>query len=87
MPEIILSKGERFSREWLQDYNEAKYWKYRTEVISCVGGILSKLICKVKLLYIKRCEHLIMLHSGHILDLGLHLRIYRIYHMVYMELW
>lgn len=57
MPEIILSKGERFIRERLQHYNEGKYWKYRTEVISCGGGgILSNLICKVKLLYIKRCD-------------------------------
>ena len=55
MPEIILSKGERFISERLQHYNEAKYWKYITEVISC-GGILSNLICKVKLLYIKRCD-------------------------------
>lgn len=42
MPEIILSKGERFIRERLQHYNEAKYWKYRTEVISCgEGGVFS----------------------------------------------
>lgn len=37
MSEITLSKVEHFIRERLQHYNEAKYWKYRTEVISCGG--------------------------------------------------
>lgn len=56
MPEVKLSSTERLVRAKLQHYNEAKYWKYRSEVISCRGGGLKTLICKLKLLYIKRCD-------------------------------
>lgn len=56
MPEVILSSTERFIRAKLQHYNEVKYWKYRSDVISCGGRGLKTLICKLKLLYIKRCD-------------------------------
>lgn len=56
MLEVTLSKSERFVRAKIQHYNETKYWKYRSQVISCGGSILGTLICKLKLLYIKRCD-------------------------------
>lgn len=34
---IVLPKRENFIREKIQHYNEKKYWKYRTEVISYRG--------------------------------------------------
>lgn len=64
MPEVILSSTERFIRAKLQHYNEVKYWKYRSDVISCGGRGLKTLICKLKLLYIKDVMLLIMLHLG-----------------------
>lgn len=56
MSEVTLSKGERLIRARIQHYNETKYWKYRNEVISCVGGRVGILKCQLKLLYIKRCD-------------------------------
>ena len=56
MPEIILSRVERYFRGIIQHYNEERYWKYRSDVISAEGGIFNKLFCKAKLLYIKRCD-------------------------------
>ena len=56
MRPVTLSKGERFFRERIQHYNEAKYWKYRSDVLLYRGGIFNKIIYKVKLLYIKRCD-------------------------------
>lgn len=51
-----MSKGERIVRAGIQHYNELKYWKYRKQVILCKGGTIATLICKLKLLYIKRCD-------------------------------
>ena len=41
MLEVTLSKSERFVRAKIQHYNETKYWKYRSQVISCGGGGIS----------------------------------------------
>lgn len=39
MPKVILSRTEQFIRAKFQHYNQAKYWRYRNDVISCGGGI------------------------------------------------
>lgn len=36
MPEVKLSRSERFLRNIIQHYNEEKYWRYRENVIN--GG-------------------------------------------------
>lgn len=51
MPEVKLSRSEKFLRNIIQHYNEEKYWRYRENVING-GGI----VCQLKLLYIKRCD-------------------------------
>lgn len=56
MSEITLSKGERFIRTRIQHYNERKYWKYRNAVISAGEGRFETFFCKMKLMYIKRCD-------------------------------
>ena len=56
MPEIILSKPERVFRSFFQHYDPVKYWKYRESVVACKGGRLHRLICILKLIYIKRCD-------------------------------
>lgn len=54
---IRLTEMERLCRSYIQHYNERKYWKYRTQVISCDGKrIVRRIICYIKLLYIKRCD-------------------------------
>lgn len=40
MPDIKLSKSERFIRAVIQHYDESKYWKYRNKVINSRGGHL-----------------------------------------------
>ena len=56
MVQVELPKIEWFLRSKIQHYNSKKYWKYRSDVISCGGDKLNTLICRVKLLYIKRCD-------------------------------
>lgn len=38
MPQVKLSAIDRFFRCRIQHYNPIKYWKYRADVTSCVGG-------------------------------------------------
>ena len=56
MPQVKLTAIDRFLRCRIQHYDPIKYWKYRADVISCGGGYIRTLICRVKLLYIKRCD-------------------------------
>lgn len=56
MPEIKLSRIEKRIRGVIQHYNERKYWEYREKIIAYDGGVLSRIICEIKLLYIKRCD-------------------------------
>lgn len=56
MSEVTLSKVENIVRARIQHYNEEKYWKYRSQVISRERGGFESIVCKLKLLYIKRCD-------------------------------
>ena len=56
MEEIKLSPFELFIRNHVQHYNGKKYWKYRKQVVAYHGGKINKIICTLKLLYIKRCD-------------------------------
>lgn len=41
MPEVKLSRSERFLRNIIQHYNEEKYWRYRENVINGGGLFVS----------------------------------------------
>lgn len=56
MPKVNLTEFERYLRCKIQHYDPDKYWKYRADVISCRAGKMNTLICRLKLLYIKRSD-------------------------------
>lgn len=56
MQQVKLSKIDRFLRRRIQHYDPEKYWKYRAAVVSCKAGRKNTLLCRMKLLYIKRCD-------------------------------
>ena len=54
MASVQLSNIERKRRYFIQHYNPRKYWKYRNDVIRYTGGTsIAKIVCEMKLLYIK----------------------------------
>lgn len=57
MASVQLSNIERKMRYFIQHYNPRKYWKYRNDDIRYTGGTsIAKIVCEMKLLYIKRCD-------------------------------
>lgn len=56
MGDIKLSRIEETIRRAIQHYNERRYWKYREMIVAYEGGGLHRIICTLKLLYIKRCD-------------------------------
>ena len=56
MEEIKLSPFESIVRNHVQHYNGKKYWEYRKKVLDYHDGAVNKIICTLRLLYIKRCD-------------------------------